>query len=142
MHPIRLRGPWDYQPLSAASGDAANLPAAGRVRMPCDWAASLGSAFRGRVLYQRHFGCPTSLGPGDRVDLVFGAVRTAATARLNDRPLVDFSGPNGARIDVTSRLAERNLLEVVVEHLAGELAGGLVGEVRLEIFPADELKTE
>jgi hypothetical protein len=138
MHPIRLRGPWDFQVLGPGDGSSPAETPSGRLHMPCDWAATLGASFRGRVMYQRHFGRPTGLEAGDRVDLVIDSVHTHATLRLNGQPIGRPFSAQGTRIDVTTALAERNLLEIVVEHLAGDEPGGLTGEVRLEIFPLQE----
>jgi len=154
-HVIRLRGPWEYEPLARlvpnADGtqreETHDLPPAGRSEMPADWGATLGVDFRGRVRYIRRFGCPTGLGPRERVWLVFEGADATAVARLNERPLVEICGLGSAtRIDVTDLLAQRNLLVVDVElpplDAAAEraarpgregLPGGLIGEVRLEI---------
>jgi len=154
-HVIRLRGPWEYEPLARlvpnADGtlreETHDLPAAGRAKMPADWGATLGPGFRGRVRYVRRFGCPTGLGPRERVWLIFEGADATAVARLNERPLGEIRGPrSAARIDVTELLAARNVLVVDVElpplDAAAEraarpvregLPGGLIGEVRLEI---------
>ena len=57
MHVIRLRGPWEYEPLAhtfiAADGtrheSTESLPPRGRVHLPADWGTTLGPEFRGRV---------------------------------------------------------------------------------------------
>jgi hypothetical protein len=131
------------------------LPDAGQVTMPTDWGDSLGSDFRGRVAYYRSFGCPTGLGPGDRVVLVMEAVDALGQVRLNRQLLGDIpAGLQSCSLDVTGKLLPRNQLQVEVElpelpddvqGIAGELLprpgrehlpGGLVGEVRLEIYAA------
>ncbi len=141
-HVIRLRGPWEYRAWASPSA------VAGRITLPADWGSTLGPDFRGRVAYRRRFGCPTGLEPGDRVDLVIDRVDALGSVRLNDEPLGDIPvGGQAWRCDVTRRLGRRNELTVEVELPRvrdGEppparpgregLPGGLVGEVRLEIF--------
>ncbi|MFV2068442.1 MAG: hypothetical protein ACC645_15840 [Pirellulales bacterium] len=155
-HVIRLRGPWQYVPMARTvlrpDGSTREvdglLPPPGRCTVPSDWADALGPDFRGRVRYQRSFGCPTGLVPGDRVELVIGQVDAWGSATLNQHLLGQIdAGNSGARFDVTSRLAARNDLCVEVElprsadnapllHRPGRenQSGGLLGEVRLEIW--------
>jgi beta-galactosidase/beta-glucuronidase len=133
MHTIRLRGPWEYEPLECAGGEG-SLPPNGKVTMPCDWGASLGSDFRGTVQYRRIFHTPTGLDLGEQVWLAFDAVRSEAAVTLNGQPVGDFSTADcPARYNITAILTDdANLLEVRVTHL-GEQSGGIVGDVRLEI---------
>jgi hypothetical protein len=156
LHTIRLRGPWQLEAVARfvarrdgsfeAAGD--DLPTSTRATMPADWSQSFGPGFLGRVRYVRSFQTPTGLEPGDKVWLVVEPPRSQGIVRLSDRQLgtVQRDRPAG-RFDITSLLTDRNLLEVVVEHpaldegrpIAGSdihAAGGLVGEVRLEIEPA------
>jgi hypothetical protein len=112
----------------------------------------LGADFRGRVRYLRSFGCPAGLGPGARVDLVIGQLDAWGSVHLNHVPLGQVAvGNTGARFDVTRQLAPRNELciEVELPSQAGaaqrlprlgreDLPGGVLGEVRLEIFDAGE----
>ena len=156
-HIIRLRGPWQYEPLErlrlAADGetvaDNASLPPPGEAILPADWTRTLGADFRGRVRYRRRFGRPTNLAAGQAVWLVLGGVDLRGEAWLNEQPLGRVDGyREPARFLVTDRLAERNQLILDVElppldfqseqrlrsDRAG-LAGGPIGEVRLEIDP-------
>lgn len=158
-HVIRLRGPWEYRPLArtvrladgsnrAESGD---LPAPGRIQLPADWGATLGSDFRGRVAYLRRFGRPTGLDAAGRVELVITRVDAMGSVRLNGQGLGDIPAGGAVwRCDVTARLRPRNELVVEVElprltdrspPLARPgregLPGGLIGRVRLEIIPGD-----
>jgi hypothetical protein len=157
-HVIRLRGPWEYRPLARtvplADGsrrcEPGDLPAPGRITMPADWGPTLGPDFRGRVSYCRRFGCPTGLGAGDRVELVIDRVDAFGCALLNGRPLGEIAaGGQIWRGDITARLMPRNelVIEVELPYLTEEspplarlgrdrLPGGLIGEVRLEIFVA------
>ncbi len=155
-HVIRLRGPWQYQPLSrtvlldngSTCQQERDLPAGGTVQLPADWSTHLGQDYCGRVRYMRRFGKPTGLAQTDRVQLVFARVDAWAAVSMNDRSLGIV--PAAARdtcFDVSDRLLHRNRLVVDVEWLgptsgppaparadrAGP-AGGLVDEVRLEIF--------
>jgi beta-galactosidase/beta-glucuronidase len=155
IHSIRLRGPWRYEPLarSVLQSDGTptettnGLPPAGKVAMPGDWGATLGRAFRGRVRYRRAFGRPT-IEAGERVYLVIEAVDAEARVLLNGQPLGETRG-GPARFDVTALLRPRNELMVEVSlpvHPPDEerqirgaragLPGGLIGEVRLEIYAA------
>ncbi len=156
-HRIRLRGPWECRPLAWSDPDkppsplgqpeadshSRPLPAAGWLSMPSDWAPIAGPDFRGRVQFARRFGCPTGLLEGDRVELVVEAVDYLATIELNGQPLgTTHWGQGPWRREITSLLAPANELRIAVELLAelldrGERTGkpgGLVGEVRLEIF--------
>ncbi len=151
---IRLRGPWEFQPLErvvrevegAYRSDSEDLPPGGRAQVPGDWGETLGAAFRGVVRYVRRFHRPTNLAPVDRVWLVFDAVDYQATVTLNDEPLGSLQGYQAAgRFDVTSLLRTYNHLQVDVclpldayndPHARPGRAGapeGLIGEVRLEI---------
>lgn len=157
-HIIRLRGPWEYRPLARtvmlADGsrrhETDELPAPGRIAMPADWGATLGADFRGRVSYSRRFGRPTGLGAADRVELVIDRVDAFGWAALNGEGLGEIAaGGQPWRCDITARLRPRNELVVDVElpQLTADspslarpgrdgLPGGLIGEVRLEIFAA------
>ncbi|REK15843.1 MAG: hypothetical protein DWQ37_08485 [Planctomycetota bacterium] len=153
MHIIRLRGPWEHQPLVryVGEGDAPreetdDLPAGGRTAVPGDWANSLGHDFIGCVRYTRRFNTPTNLDSDERVWLVVEAVDHEAEVTLNGQALGRLrSGQPPLRSDVTPLLAAYNQLVVDVRmppaafadpsargERAGQ-AGGLTGEVRLEI---------
>jgi hypothetical protein len=157
MHSIRLRGPWQLEPIEryvrrqdgapdgAPDGALADPPAGGRATMPADWSGTLGGSFQGVVRYRRTFQKPTGLESGETVWLVVEPPRSCAAVSLADRPLgeVRCGGPPG-RFDITQLLEDHNRLEIVVTHPTpdslGEpesddahLCGGLVGEVRLEI---------
>lgn len=150
LHVIRLRGPWEYVVCARfhAAGDrdagatelarvlatesTADLPPPGRVTMPASWANTLGPDFRGRVAFRRAFGKPTGLTSDEEVWLVCDGADPRASLELNDEPLGTVAGPGSpVEFDVTTRLRERNVLLAVVE--SADRAGGLSGEVRLEI---------
>ncbi|QDU29942.1 hypothetical protein ETAA8_50600 [Anatilimnocola aggregata] len=161
MHAVRLRGPWQIEPLArfrlSSDGNIAeettNLPAATTTDVPADWGHVLGNDFVcGRVRYTRRFGLPTNLSPEERVSLVIERLDWQGTIELNGQVLGDQLYADGLRTyEITALLKFRNLLQIVVElpavgnaggsytdrHIerAGRehLPGGLIGEVRLEI---------
>ena len=154
-HQIRLRGPWEYEPVArfqrAVDGRQStltnDLPPAGRLELPADWGATLGSDFRGRVRYRRRFGRPPQLDSHEQIWLVVEGVDASGSASLNDRPLGPIVGyAVSSEWDVTHLLEPRNQLELLVDlpdfdpQCARELrpgreslSGGPVREVRLEI---------
>jgi beta-galactosidase/beta-glucuronidase len=154
-HVIRLRGPWQYEPLERFqplnlkkrgresfsemtpvpfSVATASLPPGGKTDVPSDWASTLGSDFRGRVRYTRPFNCPTNLDPGERVWLVCEGVAGSAELTLNGQPILTLAAPNlSGSCDITDRLAPHNTLVVEVTARPGDNVGGITGEVRLEI---------
>ena len=134
-HIIRLRGRWEFRvALRLGPDDTRELALpAGRVEMPCDWSASLGADFCGRVVYRRPFNWTAALEPGQSVTLALDGVRQSAQVRLNGKSLGSI-GPDPAWLDVTSLLQPHNELLVDVECVDTESGpGGLTGEVRLEI---------
>jgi hypothetical protein len=123
-HVIRLRGPWDCEPVA-------------RDARPDDSLAA--------VRCTRRFNAPTNLDALERVWLVCDAVETCARFTLNGRPLGTIDGPRAQpRIDLTVALAPHNVLLIEIDLPADApppsgaldaslgLPGG-IGEVRLEI---------
>jgi hypothetical protein len=154
MHTIRLRGPWQLEPLERiiCLGDgqfrrtADVLPDSARATMPTDWSESFGSDFFGRVRYRRIFQKPTGLESGERVWLLIEPPRSHGVVELNRKRLGDvYWNGDAGRFDITELLEDHNHLEIVVAHPAldsatpaaddssATLPGGLVGAVRLEI---------
>lgn len=154
MHTIRLRGPWNVEPVArfvlqtdgTYRSERKNLPPAVKMTMPADWSAAFGADFLGRLRYSRKFQKPSGLGSGERVFLVVEGGRTRALVELNGKRLGEgFTWGQGVRHDITEDLEGSNILEIVVEHPAldaagvgnddgsNRLPGGLLGEVRLEI---------
>lgn len=149
IHIIRLRGPWEYIPLSrmtrledgTIAEDQTNLPPRGKAKMPCDWAESLGNDFCGRVRYERRFGRPANL-TSELVYLAFEQVNGSANVTLNENLLGQIpAGGQSVCFDVTQLLEKRNCLavEVISEVVSScekndKSIGGIVGEVRLELF--------
>ena len=159
MHTIRLRGPWNYLPLCRTTWTAEGtstetegvVPPGGRLNMPADWQSILGNDFFGRVRFERHFHCPTGLTEQDRVFIAIEQVDALGSVQLNGQHLGDIPATAGpTRFDITILLQQRNRLEVVVDlpRLQAEsaplerpgreqLAGGLIGEVALQIESPD-----
>jgi hypothetical protein len=126
-HRIRLRGPWECEPLRR-DGDGP-LPAPSRMTLPCRWADGGLHDFVGWVRFRRRFGYPGTIDPHERVWLTGAGISGRAALRLNGEPLAEgVAGPFA--FDVTARLRSRNELAVEIE--AGP-EGGLTGEVALEV---------
>jgi beta-galactosidase/beta-glucuronidase len=154
-HTIRLRGPWQFQPLFRWLRDDAgqvrqvtdDLPPGGKTPVPGDWTDALGKDFLGCVRYTRHFHCPTNIESHERVWLVCEGVDHVAAFSLNGNPLFSSTGAESpAAHDITAHLQPHNVLTVDVSVPPDGLAatpvrpparqdkgGGLIGEVRLEI---------
>lgn len=149
-HAMRLAGPWHFEVLKVYAGDRRDPPPepiAGTARLPADWSDTLGVEFRGRVRYTRAFNRPTNLDPHESVWLVVEGADAAAAISLNGEPLGEFAGYAVTfERDVTKLLAGHNQLQIDVElppfvpRYEGALrpgrvdvAGGLTGEVRLEV---------
>lgn len=138
-HRIRLRGPWECQPLArfviGADGRnetvTTNLPAPLRMIMPCRWSEGGLNAFSGRVRFRRHFGYPGRIDEHERVWLTFAGVDRAAEIWLNGQFLGRQEGVRPFEFEVTKLLGNRNDLRVEVEGEAE--TGGLCGEVAMEI---------
>jgi beta-galactosidase/beta-glucuronidase len=138
-HRIRLRGPWECEPLArfviGADGRkeeiATNLPAPRKMTMPCRWSEGGLNDFSGRVRFRRHFGYPGRIDDNERVWLTFAGVEEKAEIWLNGQFLGRQEDAGMFEFDVTKILDVRNDLRVEVE---GESeTGGLWGDVALEI---------
>jgi hypothetical protein len=134
-HRIRLRGPWDCEPLAWLNEDSSEpLPAPRRVTMPCGRGEAGIPGFDGRLRFRRRFGYPGRIDAQERVWLIFEGIAGQAEIRLNDQVLGrrSTSEPKEAfEFDVTSLLQARN--ELIVDVVATEGQGGLWGEVALEV---------
>jgi hypothetical protein len=122
-HRIRLRGPWDGEPISPPGPPrTVTLPA----RL-----ADVGLVnFAGRVRLSRRFGYPGRIDAYEHVWLTFAAVAGRADVVLNGRPL--GTGQSGTfEFEVTSLLSSRNRLDVLLDADGGD--AGLTGEVALEV---------
>ncbi|HVU90348.1 MAG TPA: hypothetical protein VHD36_23665 [Pirellulales bacterium] len=154
-HVIRLRGPWECDraiaQMALSDGtlteSARDVSEFARLKAPADWAETLGPEFRGRVSYTRRFNRPTNLEPHDRVWLMAEGVDARGNVTIDSRHLGAIDGyALAAEWDVTHLLQASSVLSVDIELPptgAGQpppvrpgrelLAGGLIGEVRLEI---------
>lgn len=123
-HVIRLRDPWDCQPLARGELSAEAAPG---------------------VRCTRRFNAPSNLDAEERVWLLCDAVEHRARFTLNGHSLGMVEGPCAQpRIDLTDALLPHNVLEIEVELATDDapapaapsgplgLPGG-IGEVRLEI---------
>lgn len=155
-HAIRLHGPWQYRPLKrtvllpdgTSQTEPSQLPPPGRLNIPCDWGATLGEDFRGRVLYERGFNRPTGLEDVVRVELVIEQIDAFGRTVLNATLLGEITADDQlVRYNITQLLQSHNTLQIEVElpRLAPDsavltrpdrenLPGGIVGGVVLEIF--------
>jgi hypothetical protein len=127
-HRIRLRGPWECEPLRAAAAGAP-LPAPRHVTLPAGWGEAGLPGFAGVVRFRRRFGYPGRIDPYERVWLTCAGVTGTAEVWLNGRPLGRHEGP--FEHEVTALLRPRN--ELVAEVEAADDRGGLSGEVALEV---------
>jgi Glycosyl hydrolases family 2, sugar binding domain len=139
-HRIRLRGPWEYQPLARAMSQRdgrvemveQSLPPPGKMTMPGRWSEGGLHDFAGRVRFRRRFGLPRQIDGHERVWLTFAGAEAIAEVWLNGQYLGRHEGAQEPfEFEITPLLRERNELLVLVEGPAG--AGGLWGEVALEV---------
>jgi hypothetical protein len=134
-HRIRLRGPWECEPLARTSGNEP-LPPPCRMNMPCMWKDGGLKNFAGRVRFRRRFGLPLHIDSHERVWLTVDGLWDRADIWLNGLFLGNYEGPRDSlwtrrEFEVTALLRPRNELIVEVEGTADH--GGLWGEVALEI---------
>jgi beta-mannosidase len=156
-HRIRLRGPWECEPLAwtvihpdgRIETVSAPLPASCRLTMPCRWQEGGLKDFAGRVRFRRRFGYPGQIDPHERVWLTFAGIDSCATVWLNGRELGRHRGAfTPFEHEVTALLQSRNelIVEVDCPALAADAGrsplprggvrpgnGGLWGEVALEV---------
>ncbi len=142
-HRIRLRGPWECQPLARcvlrANGRTefvtTDLPGPLRMTMPCRWSEGGLKDFAGRVRFRRRFGYPGRIDDNERVWLTMGEVDGTADVWLNGQSLGRHDAAQQPfEREVTGLLRDRNELQVEVE---GPETGGIFGEVALEIREAN-----
>jgi hypothetical protein len=116
------------------------------MKLPNDWAGTLGAGFRGRVRYTRHFNRPTGLEPREKVWLVVEGADARGDVQLNGQALGEVRGyALPASFDFTTLIAPRNELVIDVELPPPDASdaaprpgredrpGGLIRDVRLEI---------
>lgn len=110
MHTIRLREPWDVEPLAG-----------------------------GLKRHRRYFNKPTNLSAGEQVWIVVEGAIGFTELTLNDAPPPHAKGQGSAdsaarTFDVTTLLNLRNELVIVTD----DTPPAARGEVRLEIHSADD----
>lgn len=137
-HCIRLRGPWDCQPLERhvehsgrmeVEKDA--LPPPLKMTVPCRWKDGGLHDFSGRVRFVRGFGYPSRIDAHERLWLTFEGADADADVWLNGQFLGRHEGAGSFEYEVTEALKARNELAVEVESPSAD--GGLWGEVALEV---------
>jgi hypothetical protein len=130
-HRIRLRGPWECEPLSRRGGSS-ELPQPCTVTMPCRWRDVGLGEFAGRVRLRRRFGLPRQIDNYERVWLTFAGLTGVADIWVNGQSLGRCCEADCPfEREVTALLKPRNELVVELEETGGD--GGLWGEVALEI---------
>ncbi len=126
-HRIRLRGPWECEPVATKSG--APLPAARRATAPGSLRDFGLGGFVGQVRLIRKFGYPGRIDEHERVWLSCDELHGIAAIRLNDQILrKNHAGPFA--FEITGMLRAHNRLEITLDASSDE-AG--LGEVALEI---------
>src|SRR5688572_30740827 len=111
-HRIRLRGPWQCQPMSSADSDR-TLPQDREVTMPGRLRDQGLVGFVGTALLRRRFGYPGRIDSWERVWLVFDDIEGSADISLNGNMLARTQKGRSAH-DVTTLLGERNHLDVLL----------------------------
>lgn len=123
----------------------------GRTQLPSDWEKTLGIEFRGLVRYERKFNPPGNLPSGERLFLIIEGVDARASVAVNGEILGVLQGTaRHPEFELPRMPAEpaRLMLDVELPAEAGQstlvdpaemrpgrenLAGGPIGEVRLEV---------
>ena len=100
-HPIRLRGPWEYEPIG---GDR---PPPRRLNVPSPWPDT---DFVGRVRLVRRFGYPGTLDPHERVWLLLPALPEGTSLHLNGTRF-DVA----REMDISDHLRPRNELRIEID---------------------------
>lgn len=130
-HCIRLRGPWECEPLERIPATEP-LPEPRRIVMPCRWRDSSLGEFAGRVRLRRRFGLPRTIDAHERLWITCAGVRDRAEFWLNGHHLGRHDrADEPCAFEVTTLLQARNELVAEVESASGE--GGLWGETTLLI---------
>src|SRR5262245_39352295 len=122
-HAIRLRGPWECEPLDPAAPPR-------RLALPCSWAGA-GLAGSARVPLRRRFGYPGQIDAHERVWLTLAGLTGRVRVTLNGTEVGTVAGGGAYECEVTALLRPRNELTLEVEGGAEE--GRPWGEVALEV---------
>src|SRR5881227_2389651 len=99
-HRIRLRGPWECEPLarSVVRADVTRelrqeeLPPKCRMLLPCRWSERGLHDFAGRVRFRRRFGYPGRIDAYERVWLTFAGAGDRSLVALNGSELGRHEG--------------------------------------------------
>lgn len=121
-HRIRLRGPWQCQPLPDGL--------ISRVTMPCSLTETGLARQDGVVQCCRRFGYPGRIDADERVWLTFDGTGPQAAVSLNGSSLGALAPGTATELEVTRLLRARN--ELIVD-LTCPGAHGSLGEVGLEV---------
>src|SRR5262245_34061314 len=158
-HIIRLRGPWECEPLwrwqPAANGswreNRDELPASRTLFASESWRDLLGDDFCGCVKLLRRFHRPTGIETGFKIWISIPRMQWPLCVFLNHQPLGEVAEPTRgeteelppARFDIANLLAPQNVLSLILTFPADSsaLAGQpndqgpslLIEQVQLEI---------
>jgi hypothetical protein len=139
-HTIRLRGPWEVEPVARTVRRAdgrvemvdAPVPPRSRMTMPGRWDQGSLADFTGRLRFRRRFGYPGRIDAHERVWLTFAGVPGAAEVGLNGQSLGRHDEPaQPFEFEVTNLLSVRN--ELMIHLDCPEGCTGPWGEVALEV---------
>jgi len=122
-HRIRLRGPWECEPLPAPADSAPR-----RIDLPFRWDET---DLVGRVRFRRRFGYPGRIDAHERVWLIVAGAAKRLDVCVNAVPLGEQAGAPPCELDVTALLRSRN--ELVLDTEVPAERSGLWGEVALEV---------
>jgi hypothetical protein len=131
-HRIRLRGPWECQPLTGAENFA---PC--KIHLPCRLEETNLGDFAGPARFVRKFGYPGNIDADERIWLTFAGLAGPSTIILNGQTL-GAAVPGDVEFDVTSHLGRRNQLEILMAVVPRQ--GHLWAEVAMEIRCSAYLK--
>ena len=115
-HAVRLRQPWQSEPADTSDSQS--------------------------VAYTRRFGAPSNLSADEHVDLVVAGVEGLVAVWLNGNPLEVDTSADHVRVEITSKLARRNEVKLIINAQAQGTHSGpepaveswqARGAVRLEI---------
>lgn len=105
---------------------------------PTTWQALFGEHFRGRTRFERSFGCPTGIRPGDNLTLVIQGFERPLGIRLNGAALnVRAADEKAFACDVSELLLPRNVLSIEVEFTGDADHACPIGEAELVIQCAE-----
>ena len=133
-HRIRLRGPWECEPLTRSNAGALSPPFP---VFPPGRLADLGlPGFAGQVCFRRRFGYPGRIDAYERVWLVFDGMSDPITISVNDRKIgVPDRENDGYAVEVTPLLQTRNELLVEIDAANDRTVLGSTGlEVRCAAY--------